>query len=439
MDNLEDKHIDDFFRDGSEQHAFPFKESSWDKMESLIEKDKKKKFLGFYLSGFVLTLTIIGAVIFFYATNNTIIDSDSSVAQVKTVNEINNKSIDKLILKTNISKEEKIASTSASKKMLTALEKESKSNQNLIATKTNKKQNLETQKQKTIESFTQNKNKDTSIHTKIESPFTIERNTIDQKLAITKNIISSKSIISPEQVNNEFDTPELLQGIKLPVFENEKYTFKERALSFNESTDVETSKSAFSVGLVAGMEYSSVGFSSKSRPGYRFGIEVSHQFKNRFELTSGVIFSHKKYITEAQNYSFSQDALMDNIMPEMVHGKCGIVEIPVEFSYYLNSFDQSTFYFSLGATTFLMRSEWYDFEYESMYDDMDELPRSWSDDGINNHLFGVGTIAIGYQKQINKNMAFQFEPYFQIPFTGIGTGQVNLVSGGLQLKVLFKR
>ena len=434
MDNFEDKHIDNFFRDGSEQHAFPFKESSWDKMESLLEEDKKKKAFGWYLTGFVLIAVLIGGGLWYSLSSNKK-DIQTSSQEQFAGNEI-------------ISTPEKneTFNTKVTKEITTVSNKEINSSQNfqqVIGTK-NSEAKLKSSSLSVVNEST--KDFTSSPH---EKTFTvIQKSEVQNNLQKQLNTVIAKprnvieNTLNEDQIKNKASNKTFEQSIPLPLasiklsnFERTISGLKEREIPFSK---IKKSNSNFTLGLVAGMEYSSVGFMSKSRGGYRFGAELSYQFKNRLEITSGFIVSQKKYITEAQNYSFSAGALMDNIMPMMVHGKCDVMEIPVEFSYYLKNYDQSSFYFSLGASTFLMRKEWYDFEYEKMYDGMDDLPRTWADNGLNNHLFGIGTIAIGYQKNIN-NMAFQIEPYFQVPFTGIGTGQVNLVSGGLQLKVLFKK
>ncbi len=425
MDNFDDKHIDDFFRDGSEQHAFPYKESSWDKMELLIEKDKKKKAFGFYLLGFILLLALVSGLLH----KNTSTESKTEAVPQTEIAETSN------AIKTN-HKSQVLNKNTAKKQSLVQKEKLLNTTKKEIV----KKKPTTSSAQKQNLTLASNEKDSNDLQKKVKKA-------IAQDISMNKNNSRDDSrddlnttIIEKEPIadNKNFDTPSLaaLNGISLKAFEEKVPLFKNTSVSFN---DIKITNSHFALAIVGGMEYSSVGLMNKSKAGYRLGAEISYQFKNKFEIGSGMIISQKKYITESKNYSFSEAGLMDDIMPEMVHGKCDVIEIPVEFSYYLNSYDKSTFYFSLGASTFLMRKEWYDFEYEKMYDEMDELPRYSADNGINKHLFGVGTIAVGYQKNINKRMAFQLEPYFQIPFTGIGMGQVNLVSGGLQFRVLFKK
>ena len=73
--------------------------------------------------------------------------------------------------------------------------------------------------------------------------------------------------------------------------------------------------------------------------------------------------------------------------------------------------------------------------------DPDVLKRISSDNEATKqqHYFGIGTLSFGYQKYINRNTSIQIEPYLQIPFTGIGLGQVDLISTGVQVKIAFRK
>ncbi len=420
MDNFEDKHIDDLFRDGSDQHDFPYKESSWDKMEAMILADKEDK-SGIVYWPFALAFFVITSIaIYFYAgKKNNILEPSKTNEIALQVNPENNKKAEASSneIKTSIRSKE--------------LDKETvKTEQNILnkqQTKQTKTNNSNTNKKTITEPiFSTNK----KINTQINSMLGLQKNEL-----LANN--AEKATYSKVKTIDLLDESSLLFS---PIESIDLKTIN-RFQSFDERISIpqpKVSNNNFGLGLILGREYSSVGLMNKSTAGYRIGLELVYQFNKKFELSAATIFSKKNYITEAQNYSFST-GMMNNIQPEMVHGSCDVTEIPVEFSYFLKSFDHSGFYLSAGASTFLMRKEWYDFEYDSMHDNNNDLTRSWADEGINNHLFGVGTISLGYQKILNKNFALQVEPYFQIPFTGIGTGEVDLVSAGLQLKILLKK
>ena len=431
MDNLNDNNLDELFREGSNLHDFPFKESSWEKMESLIEEDKKEKgaFLRYGLLG-LLALFSVAGVLFTLNTN----ENNAKSPKQEQAQEVEVKSI---------------ASSSI-------IENHSPSENN-IQSKNNTQAFAETQKNETntqlksdtptstvVKEHLRNQMEDPAVRvsSKVEPTRPLANNIVNkpqqaQSPIVAYESIQNKQVIESKEQLNAFKIESVtgLNAIKTSPLRSEKRPFLDRS----KVPDLSPKKNnRFGVSLIAGKEYSSVGAFNNMSGGYRIGLELNYQFNNKFEIRTAAIVSRKEYSTEAQNYSFSQ-ATMQAIMPETVHGFCDVTEIPVEFSYFFNSYDRPGFYFTAGASTFLMRKEWYDFEYSSVHDGNQNLPRFWSDEGINNHIFGVGTLSFGYQQPVNKFFTVRLEPYFQIPLTGIGSGQVNLVSAGIQAKLLLKK
>jgi hypothetical protein len=82
-----------------------------------------------------------------------------------------------------------------------------------------------------------------------------------------------------------------------------------------------------------------------------------------------------------------------------------------------------------------MKSEQYDYNY-TWYNQ----PRktTYTIENKNNHLLSILNVAIGYRRQLGKQLSYQFAPFLKIPLTGIGEGKVNLYSAGLQLSVNLK-
>ena len=116
--------------------------------------------------------------------------------------------------------------------------------------------------------------------------------------------------------------------------------------------------------------------------------------------------------------------------------KCDVIEIPVGLAYYINGFRNSGFFTDLGISSYMLHSEWYGFD----YDDALVRPPIYTDvvvEDENSHLVGVGRFAIGYQKVFSDKTSLQIAPYLQFPLTGIGAGQVNLYSSGVQVAVKF--
>jgi len=117
--------------------------------------------------------------------------------------------------------------------------------------------------------------------------------------------------------------------------------------------------------------------------------------------------------------------------------KCDVIEIPIGLSYYANGYRNSGFFADLGVSSYMLHSEWYGFEYDQPLVSRPERYKEVTEEDENTHLVGVGRFAIGYQKVLSNKTSLQIAPYLQFPLTGIGAGQVNLYSSGVQIAVKF--
>lgn len=123
------------------------------------------------------------------------------------------------------------------------------------------------------------------------------------------------------------------------------------------------------------------------------------------------------------------------IAPESTRGLCNMLEIPVLLKYYPGGYSGKGFFVSAGASSyvFLMEEYWYEYAAEDP-----DLIRWWQTGKDQAHWFAFGQLAAGYQASLSKRWALQVEPYLQIPFSGVGHGQVEIYSLGINARLLWK-
>lgn len=486
MANLSEKDIDKIFREGSKKHEFPFKESAWNNMEAMLdEQDRKRKFG--YLTKALLGLVVFAFVIYVLLPENSIeanqdkVEISESLSKSNPSNEAREEFSNSNTIetsnshKTNQSKynslgndrnEQSNKSTSnveineASK--ATELIDIKDNNNSVDATRDNKTslKTINNRKTNVQTNISKNQNLDTNRankNQKIISPKPSNSSLNDNKIianSIIKNNIEKSSSIVPLSKDIEEDKSEdsrdKTTGINnsiaiapsIPLI-GLKYIEREQDEKFplNEISKI-NGKSRFSFGLLVGLEWTTADMNRSLKRGYRLGANVSYRINNKFLVTSGLTFSRKTYLTEGENYK-PLKKWDQGIVPETVDGTCNIFEIPVELSYFLAGNNRNSFYISAGISTFIMDKEWYGFSFTDPTHETDPNIRKRENnlevDKKALHYFGIGTLAIGYQRRINKNTLLQLEPYFQLPFDGIGIGQVNLISTGFQVKVSFNR
>jgi len=447
MDNIPDKDIDYIFREGSEKHDFPFKEGAWDNMDALLDKEVKKRHWKRWSLLLLLLISFTGiGVMTYWNTSSKKSTPKPSTDTEYAIGITENESADIATNDTVISndKENTIDQITSNETTL----------QNSTSTKKN--ENLVTQPIKKTnepkEYLVNNENKN-STHTNTATT-TIDYNTTPSsitKLDAQENITTEKS--TSTKVEENISTEDIL----LSNVENERTFFNhesienqlfntlsiENTLKGKESPSFnieEPRKDRFRIGLLVGQEWSSVGMMSGSKKGYKLGVELAYQFGNRFQLSTGITASKKKYETQGTNYQARVARWVDAEVPQTVEGTCDIFEIPLDFTYYFKGYETSSFFINAGLNSYVMRKEWYDYEYVAGTDvEGRELPTFWTGKMKNNHFLSVTNLSIGYQRILNDNMTIQLAPYVQVPLKGIGDGQVKLYTTGLQMKMFFGR
>ena len=456
MDDLNKEKIDALFQEGSERYDFTYREDAWDSMDEMLDKqdkERKRRFIGWWLVVGLAALTGIFGLKY-YTSNSEVLEQSDRLEQNIATTATKTTADENMTVLDNSAVAKKVEETTTSiitEKVIT--KKESQNTTKIIDTKNeatiasdlpsivNNKISENNQSRKHI--HTTPKLLDTgetgtheNIRTQTVSPnpkkLTAQKQT--RMFSADTNPVRSEhtnlvASIPSGKMSFLVNDADRLSTIQLPTIALQ---------DLNEVGDDEKPKlrNRFSVGLTAGPEFSFVG-GNDAKAGYYLGIELGYQISNHFEVIAGVGVSKKRYIGEGAKYKTEPGFWTDAIVPMEFAGKCTVIEIPVAVNYYFNDANKNGWFTSLGATTYLMSSEWYDFIYDPSINRTD-LKANWTDNMANNHLLGVGQISFGYQHKFGKHTSLQISPYAKIPLTGIGNGAVNLFSTGLRLTARFK-
>jgi hypothetical protein len=165
-------------------------------------------------------------------------------------------------------------------------------------------------------------------------------------------------------------------------------------------------------------------------------IGGEYQFLKKWSVLRGLNYTVKAYETNAEDYAVIPGFWAGGIKPTSILAECNVLEIPLNVRYYFNAQDRrrSSFYVTAGASSYLMASERYRFTYDV---NDPSLKQEWNGKWKNMHYFGVLHLSAGYQKSFEKNGSVLLEPYVDLPLTGIGFGQVKLMSFGVSLCVKY--
>ena len=449
MENLSEKDIDYIFQEGSKRHEFPFKESSWDNMEVLLDRQDRRRRFG-YASLAIFAMLLSSFLVYNFSNSEKHIKKEQS----KSIEQIASKQINKPLEKTSTTKIQKteLADKINLKSSANALTNESISsspskkqtnNPALGSNSFSQKTNIQDIPVRVDEARLANEARlADEARTADESALSPSPNlelAIETEKTTTNSILNEFSPINNRAVlSNKLSNVTLLPTLSL---NNVNYDNAEKNEFPLGDLNISQNLSRFRLGIILGSEWSGVGMNKNMKNGFRGGAELGFRLNNRFLLSSGVIFSRKKFKTKGENY-FPESSWPGDVVPNIVNGTSNVFEVPLELTYFFSGSNRNSFYVSSGISTYIIDKEWHDFEFQESEHLLDpDIPKFANSQNIDTyvHYFGISTFSFGYHKRLSDNTSLQIAPYVQIPLTGIGIGRVELMTAGVQVKLLLRK
>lgn len=427
MPEFNPNEMDALFREGAERHEFVYDENAWALMEEKLDRrQRKRRIIFFLLAGLVLAASFLA----FLQLENTELDRSKLEETLTNSSPSIAEGIKEPLTPT--SKESNIEVEGIT------IEKEASEKNYMSTDSKESSSNIGAQN-----SF-HSENTGNLVRNEIVSVSSQEGDDDDLLLEETTNLVSTL-VAEMEKENPRQPTPKVeaivipflkspdLARLLIPVVEIED---PQISIERNDmDSNVSLSNNGFALTLFANPEWSSVGLFEESKAGWSFGIKAGYQFADKFEISTGLIYSRKIYKGGGEAYTMP-GGWYDDVEPMRIDAKCDVFEIPIALSFYTQGYRNSGFFADIGINSYMLHSEWYGFEYNDALLRPDRYTEVTEEDQ-NKHLIGVGRVAIGYQKVLSQSTTLQVAPYLQFPLTGIGAGQVNVYSSGVQLAVKF--
>jgi hypothetical protein len=83
-----------------------------------------------------------------------------------------------------------------------------------------------------------------------------------------------------------------------------------------------------------------------------------------------------------------------------------------------------------GLSTYLMSREKYTYQFETSWGTGDS---SWNIRQPSQYWFSIVNLSVGFEQRIGKIGNLRLEPYVRVPLSGIGTGSLPILSGGVNI------
>jgi hypothetical protein len=190
----------------------------------------------------------------------------------------------------------------------------------------------------------------------------------------------------------------------------------------------------FYAGLLAAPDLSTVKMQSVKGVGTTFGLLLGYSFNDRWSIETGVYVDRKKYYTGGEYFSTKEIRLPSTVDLLNVNGTCYMWEIPLSIRYNFNPGSKTSWFATAGFSTYLMTKENYTYGWK-WYGSSYVRDSNWNFKNPSQYPFSIINLSAGFEQRLGKVGSLRIEPYLRIPMTGLGTGKLPIMSGGVNIGI----
>jgi hypothetical protein len=425
--------LDELFKNAAEKYAEPFNQEAWLKMEALLNKPTRRRVGIIWWLAFMLILVGAGAYFTFVPQTNAVAKESNQLkgllppAAAAEPQQNSNEAAYPSTRNNIIGKNNTFQASTASNNL--------HSDAAFLQTKVKplgvvgNSSNVIT----TIEDL----NTSVSIPNTVlkQSNTGIQDQHIDKKLSLLPTdtaLISTTTFGLSQQTQkvNGIDTPFVSST---PASANISLVVPDTISTIAKNNfSLKTSKWSF--GIVLGADVNTVGKGVKGSLSHNFGLTISYQFNRRWSINTGLLLANKIYNADSADYTQKDDynwlSRVDAV--KNIAANCKVIEIPIQLGYQFKGSKKGNFALYAGFSTYFMNSEEYQYECMVQGSARDYWVAYYNN---NQHLFSIANIAIARNWYFKNNFCLQLAPYARIPLKGVGQGQMQLNSYGLQIGI----
>lgn len=191
-------------------------------------------------------------------------------------------------------------------------------------------------------------------------------------------------------------------------------------------------KERFYLAIAAGPSFSSVKQQSIPKSGYSLGMLLGYNVNKNIDIETGVLFVKKYFKADGSEFNSTIVKLPEGTSIISLDGAANITQVPLNVTYHFNSTKSSNFFASANLITNVIHSESYNYKLTGN-ENFDELTRSYKRGSDN--LFSNLSLGVGFRENLGKDWKMSIEPYYQLPLSGIGLGDLRIQTFGINLKI----
>jgi len=221
--------------------------------------------------------------------------------------------------------------------------------------------------------------------------------------------------------------------INIPVRSNTEEPVK-KSPAAKDKIKLQKPKPSFYVGIMGSPDLSVIRFQSLKAVGSNFGLLLGYSFNSRWAVETGIYYDRKKYYTEGEYFSKAKVSRLQDVDLKTVDGVCNMWEIPLNVRYNFSSSNNKMKWFATGGlSTYLMSKEKYTFTGE--YWGNPNWHGTYNYNKPYKYWFSILNLSVGYEQRLGKIGNLRLEPFLRVPLAGIGTGDLSIMSAGLNIGI----
>lgn len=191
-------------------------------------------------------------------------------------------------------------------------------------------------------------------------------------------------------------------------------------------------KSRFSMAFNVAPDVSGVDQFQAGKMGYSLGAGVHYSLSKKITIESGVAFSQKSYQTGFSSFRPPASNIFP-VLPSNVTAGFELIDIQLNMAYNLLNHAKYSVGIAAGISSYLMLDEEYSFDYQNMNA---HGVRGFSTGYQNNHFLGIANVGLRFKRNLTPNTKLTIDPYFKLPLTDLGYGNIRLRSAGVSVGVV---
>ncbi len=186
----------------------------------------------------------------------------------------------------------------------------------------------------------------------------------------------------------------------------------------------------FYAGISVGPDFSTVKFQPIQKTGSNVGLLLGVYLGHHLSIESGLLFSTKNYYTSGSYFKRAFNLPNDRIELTSVNANAKFLEIPISVRYDVIHKKRFKLFVNGGLSSYFTDYEHYDFLFHRP---MGYENREEESDDVCANIFSLLHVSAGLEFKLTLHNVLRFEPYFKVPFSGVGVGSLPVTSSGFYI------